>query len=149
MKEKISLVTIYSLCHFIVDFVCAILILGKVPHIIVNGSSEFFTAVIIYNFFAFAFQVPLGYFLDKFKFYKYIAIIGLSFICLCYLIDFNNAYILATIAGIGNALFHLEGGISIYDISKGKAFLNGLFVAPGALGIFLGTSFHDELIFYL
>ncbi len=145
MKNKIGFVLIYSLCHFIVDFVCAIFILGKLPHI-ANTDSEFFTAMIIYNFFAFAFQVPLGYMLDKFKVYKYIAIIGLCLIGLCYLISFDNVFIIAAIVGIGNALFHLEGGVNIYSVSERKAFLNGLFVAPGALGIFLGTTFHDELI---
>ena len=145
MKNKIGFVSIYSICHFIVDFVCAIFILGKLPYIS-NTNNEFVTAMIIYNFFAFAFQVPLGYVLDKFRAYKYVAIIGLCFIGLCYLINLNNVFMLATIVGIGNALFHLEGGINIYSVSKRKAFLNGLFVAPGALGIFLGTTFHNELI---
>ena len=145
MKNKIGFVSIYSLCHFIVDFVCAIFILGRLPYI-ANTNSDFIISVIIYNFFAFAFQVPLGYILDKFKVYKYVAIIGLCFIGLCYLINLNNVFILATIVGIGNALFHLEGGVNIYSLSNRKAFLNGLFVAPGALGIFLGTTFHDELI---
>lgn len=145
MKNKIGIVSTYSLCHFIVDFVCAIFILGKLPYI-AETNSELITSLIIYNFFAFAFQVPLGYILDKFKIYKYIAIIGLCIIGLCYLINFNNIFILATLVGIGNALFHLEGGVNIYGLSDRKAFLNGLFVAPGALGIFLGTTFHDELI---
>lgn len=145
MKNKIGFISIYSLCHFIVDFVCAIFILGKLPYF-ANTNSELFTAIIIYNFFAFAFQVQLGYILDKFKVYKYIAIIGICFIGLCYLISFNNVFMLATIVGIGNALFHLEGGVNIYSVSERKAFLNGLFVAPGALGIFLGTTLHDELV---
>lgn len=67
-------------------------------------------------------------------------------IAFCYLINYNNAFMLATIVGIGNALFHLEGGVNVYSISDRKAFFNGLFVAPGALGIFLGTTFHNELI---
>lgn len=146
MKNKIGFISIYSVCHFIMDFVCAIFILGKLPYI-VNTNSEFAIAMIIYNFFAFAFQVPLGYILDKLKIYKYVAIIGFCLIGLCYLIDLNNAFVLATITGIGNALFHLEGGVNIYSISKRKAFLNGLFVAPGAMGIFLGTTFYNELIF--
>lgn len=145
MNNKIGFVSIYSLCHFIVDFVCAIFILGKLPYI-ANTNSEFVISVILYNFFAFAFQVPIGYILDKFKTYKYVAIIGFSFIGLCYLVNLNNVFGLATIIGIGNALFHLEGGVNIYSISKRKAFLNGLFVAPGALGIFLGTTFHNELV---
>lgn len=145
MKNKIGVVSIYSLCHFMVDFVCAIFILGKLPYI-ANTNNEFIISVIVYNFFAFASQVLLGYILDKFKNYKYIAIIGICFVGLCYLINFNNIFILATLVGIGNALFHLEGGVNIYSLSDRKAFLNGLFVAPGALGIFLGTTFHDEII---
>ena len=145
MKNKISFISIYGLCHFIVDFVCAIFILGKLPYI-ANTYSDFSIAVIIYNFFAFAFQVPIGYVLDKIKLYKYISIVGFILIGLCYLINYNNIFILATIIGVGNAFFHLEGGVNIYNISKGKAFLNGVFVAPGALGIFLGTTFRDELI---
>jgi len=145
MKNKIITVSIYSLCHFIVDFTCSIFILGKLPYI-AKTNSEFIISVIIYNFFAFAFQFPLGYILDKIKNYKNIAIVGISLIGLCYLTNFNNIFMLASIVGIGNALFHLEGGVNIYSLSDKKAFLNGLFVAPGALGIFLGTTFHDELI---
>lgn len=145
MKNKIGVVSIYSLCHFIVDFICAIVILGKLPYIS-NTNEEFVISVIIYNFFAFAFQVPLGCILDRYKIYKYIAIIGISSIGLCYIINLNNCFIFATIVGIGNALFHLEGGVNIYSLSKRKAFLNGVFVAPGALGIFLGTTFNKELV---
>ena len=129
MKNKIGFVSIYSLCHFIVDFVCAIFILGKLPYI-ANANSEFIISVITYNFFAFAFQVPLGYILDKFKNYKYIAIIGLCLIGLCYLINFNNVFILATMVGIGNALFHLEGGVNIFSLSDRKPDINLPTVMP-------------------
>ena len=145
MKNKIGVITIYSLCHFIVDFVSAVFVLGKLPQVASNYN-QLLVAIIIYNFFAFAFQVPIGCLLDKFKVYKYISIIGFCLIGICYLANVNNVFLLATIVGIGNALFHLEGGINIYGLSKRKAFLNGLFVAPGALGIFLGTTFRDELI---
>ena len=129
MKNKNGIVLVYSLCHFIVDFICVIFILGKLPYIS-NTNSELIISVIIYNFFAFAFQVPVGYILDKFKNYKYIAIIGICFIGISYLININNIFILAAIVGIGNALFHLECGVNIYSLSDRKAFYNGVFVAP-------------------
>ena len=44
MKNKIGFVSVYSLCHFIVDFVCAIFILGKLPYIS-NTNNEFVLAV--------------------------------------------------------------------------------------------------------
>lgn len=145
MKNKASSMIIYSICHFIVDFVCAIFVLGKlVP--IAESMQDAIMAAIVYNFFAFAFQVPLGYILDKFKVYKYVAIIGMGLIGITYFISSKNIIALASVVGIGNALFHLEGGVNAYAISKGKAFINGLFVAPGALGIFLGTMFNEELI---
>ena len=145
MKHKIGFISIYGFGHFVVDFVSAIYILGKLPGL-ANTYNDIFIAIVMYNFFAFAFQVPLGYLLDKIKVYKYIGIIGLGLIGICYLVSLKNIFILATIVGIGNALYHLEGGVNTYSISKRKAFLNGVFVAPGALGIFLGTTFHDELI---
>ena len=145
MKKRIGFISVYSISHFIVDFVCAIFVLGRLPYFAAS-TDEFAAAVVIYNFFAFAFQVPLGYLLDELKVYKYVSIIGFCLIGLCYYININNVFILATIVGIGNALFHLEGGVNIYSISGKKAFLNGLFVSPGALGIFLGTMFHSELI---
>lgn len=145
MKNKIKLMSIYGFGHFIVDFVCAIYVLGKIPYISAS-TAEYIVAVILYNFFAFAFQVPLGIILDKIKLYKGVSIVGMSIIGICYLINIPNALVMASIVGIGNALYHLEGGVNAYSLSNKKAFLNGLFVAPGALGIFLGTMFHDELI---
>ena len=43
------------------------------------------------------------------------------------------------IAGIGNALFHVGGGIDVLNISEKKASLSGIFVSTGAMGIFLGS----------
>jgi len=127
--NKIKTMSIYSICHFIVDFVSCLFVLGVAPYFCLN-STEYFAQVIIYNFFAFAFQVPLGILLDKFKIYKYIGILGFCLIGLAYGIGPFNPIILSSIVGIGNALYHLEGGVNAFDKSEGKAFLNGLFVAP-------------------
>ena len=42
-------------------------------------------------------------------------------------------------AGMKNACFHMGGGIAVLNGSEGRASALGLFVAPGALGIFLGS----------
>ena len=42
--------------------------------------------------------------------------------------------------GTGNAMFHIGGGIDILNISQKKSTKIGLYVAPGALGLFLGCS---------
>lgn len=40
---------------------------------------------------------------------------------------------------MGNALFHVGGGVDVLDDSEGKASSLGVFVSPGAAGLFLGT----------
>jgi len=136
--NKAKIVSVYSISHFFTDFVCAIFMLGIISPLCVNYTQLFY-CLIIYNFFAFAFQAPLGLLLDKYKSYNYIALLGNLLILLAFLIVPRNPFILSTIVGLGNALFHLEGGVHIYNISDKKAYLNGMFVAPGALGILFGT----------
>ena len=150
MLKKVKTMTIYSFCHFLVDFVSCIFVLGVAPGFCFNSEGEFVNTlyiaeVIMYNFFAFAFQVPMGYLMDKAKIYKYVGIIGFALIGLCYVMGPANPVLLSSLVGIGNGLFHLEGGVNAFNESKGKAFLNGLFVAPGTMGIFLGTFFYEKL----
>ena len=148
--KLIKSMSIYSICHFIVDFVSCIFVLGVADNLCIDDTGEwsnwiYIAEIIIYNFFAFAFQVPMGYIIDKLKMYKYVGVIGFCLIGICYIVAKGNPIILASLVGIGNGLFHLEGGVSAYNNSKGKAFLNGLFVAPGAFGIFFGTFFYSVL----
>ncbi len=150
MGKLIKSMSIYSICHFIVDFVSCLFVLGVAPAFCYNENGEFLqniyiAEVIIYNFFAFAFQVPMGFLMDKYRIYKYVGILGFCLIGICYAIGFGHPIVLSSIVGIGNGLFHLEGGVNAYESSKGKAFLNGFFVAPGTYGIFLGTFFFDQL----
>ncbi len=150
MGKIIKSMSIYSICHFIVDFVSCLFVLGIAPAFCYDGNGNFvesmyYAEVIMYNFFAFAFQVPMGYIMDRLKLYKYVGIIGFCLIGICYVLGFGNAVVLSSIVGIGNGLFHLEGGVNAYENSKGKAFLNGLFVAPGTWGIFLGSFFYSIL----
>ena len=150
MGKLIKSMGIYSICHFIVDFVSCIFVLGVAP-MYCNDSNGvldynlYYMEVVIYNFFAFAFQVPMGFVMDKLKIYKYVGILGFVLIGACYLVGGGNPILLASLVGIGNGLFHLEGGVNAYENSKGKAFLNGFFVAPGAMGIFLGGAFYETL----
>ena len=143
MGTKIKSMTIYSICHFIVDFVCCLFVLGVAPAFCENNEM-YYAEVIIYNFFAFAFQVPMGFLMDKFKIYKYVGIIGFCLIGICYALGFGNAVVLSSIVGIGNGLFHLEGGVNAFENSKGKAFLNGVFVAPGTLRNIFRNNFYSR-----
>lgn len=125
---------VYAIMHFFVDFVCAWAIFG---HFLKDGYSVF----LIYNFCAFALQMPLGTMLD-----------------LCYkenrrrlpvfwtaagvVLTVLGALLHPAMLGLGNALFHVGGGFDVIqeDFSTGRKGKDlGVFVAPGSIGLFLGT----------
>ena len=135
--KKVSIVSIYSIIHCIVDMACAILIAGILtPNI--TGTNKLMISIFLYNMFAFAFQLPFGIIADRLNKNALVSAIG----CLCIIIAYciNSFGILAcVIAGIGNALFHVGGGIDVLNISNKKATLPGIYVATGALGLYIGS----------
>ena len=115
-----------SLAHFWVDFSCAFLLLPLL------GGEGF----LVYNFCAFALQMPLGLLADRLDRNRLIAAAGCVLTALAYL---SPAPLPAAVtAGVGNALFHLGGGIDTLNHSRGSAAALGVFVSPGALGLWLG-----------
>lgn len=134
MNKKI--VGIYSIIHFIVDCASAILVTNLVARKIGQGTN-LFIAILIYNFFAFAMQLPIGIVADKINKNAICSAIGCVLVAIAF--GFSNFGIISClIAGIGNAMFHLGGGIDVLNISNKKATLSGIFVSTGAMGIFLG-----------
>ena len=135
MNKKIMFV--YSIIHFVVDFSCAILVSNIVtPQL--TGSFALFLSIIIYNFFAFAMQLPIGILADKINKNAICSALGCVLVIMAFGIS-RFGIIACLIAGIGNAMFHIGGGIDVLNISNKKATLSGIFVSTGALGIFLGS----------
>lgn len=122
-----------GISHFFVDFLCTALLAS---HTKSADPGTVLTLAIGYNALAFAFQLPLGALGDLLDGRRSFAAIGCAlvaagsfllspiFMCLC--------------IGLGNALFHVGGGREALQKSSGKATAVGRFVAPGAVGIFLG-----------
>ena len=135
MNKKIMLV--YSIIHFVVDFSCAILVSNIVtPQL--TGSFALFLSIITYNFFAFAMQLPIGILADRINKNAICSALGCVLVITAFCIS-RFEIIACLIAGIGNAMFHIGGGIDVLNISNKKATLSGIFVSTGALGIFLGS----------
>jgi FSR family fosmidomycin resistance protein-like MFS transporter len=135
MNKKI--VGIYSVIHFIVDLSCAVLVTNLVTQKM-GQSVNLFVAVLIYNFFAFAMQLPIGIIEDKVNKNAICSAIGCLLVAVAY--GFSDFGIVSClIAGIGNSMFHVGGGIDVLNISNKKATLSGIFVSTGAMGIFLGS----------
>lgn len=127
---------IYALMHFVVDFVCAWSMFG-----FFREGSGGYENLLIYNFCAFAMQMPLGTLLDVLgnrrggKLPRLWAIGG-------GVLTLIGALLHPAVLGLGNALFHVGGGMDVIgeDFAKSRKGRDlGVFVAPGAVGLYLGT----------
>ena len=134
--KKFTVVGIYSLLHCIVDMACAMLITGILTPV-VSEPMVLWIGVFLYNMFAFAFQLPFGIIADKLNKNSIVSAIGCVFIIIGYATK-AIPILACTLAGIGNALFHVGGGIDVLNISDKKATLPGIYVATGALGLYIG-----------
>lgn len=121
----------YSIAHFAVDLCSALLLFRYF-----TGDTWMLT-LLLYNFCAFALQLPFGILADRLDRNAGAAGTGMLLIALAFLS--RGALWGAILCGCGNALFHIGGGIEILNRSIHKAVRLGLFVAPGALGLYLGT----------
>ena len=122
---------VYAAGHFLVDLACAFAMIR-----FVRPTGAWAVAVLLYNFFAFAGQMPLGLLADRFGNGRAFAAAGCLLAAAAYLLP-GAPTLLAVIAGIGNALYHIGGGYDVLRLSD-RAGLLGVFVSPGAFGLFLG-----------
>ena len=121
---------LYAAAHFWVDLSCALLVLGRL-----DAGLAGLAALFWYNLCAFALQLPLGALADRLGRPRAFAALGCLLAALAWTLPGLLPAALCT--GIGNALFHVGGGLYTLDTSPGCGAL-GIFVSPGALGIFLG-----------
>ena len=164
---------IYSVLHLLVDGVCALAMLGHFA-----SGSEGAILFLIYNFCAFALQMPMGALMDllllrhvpdenyvrscgygsdaavtgneakRNKILRGCASAGA-------VLTLAGALLHPVVLGIGNALFHVGGGMEIIRTDRAEekdGRLLGIFVAPGALGLFLGAQAagtENDMAFYI
>lgn len=126
-KRDQYVAVVYAAGHFLVDFACALMMLKTAPDPI------WFLA---YNFCAFAMQMPIGLTADLVGRNKSFALLGIGLV----LLAFSPLPVpLRVIAmGLGNACYHVGGGREAL-LHDDKMTGLGIFVSPGAVGIYLGT----------
>ena len=130
-----SLLT-YTFSHFIVDYICIFTVIN--PLCDSFGTPEYALGIVVYNFLAFGLQMLIGSFCDEKRSFPSAAV-G------CFLVLFGGAFsgfsrwsgIL--LVGIGNAFFHVGGGMDSLINSGGKIKRSGIFVSSGALGVALAV----------
>ena len=139
MKSKFMLF-VYSFVHAVVDMSCGAFMYGIFYH--KYSSLTFAQFVLLYDFLAFVLQLPFGRIFNNKNQNSLVSMIGCILILFAYLIR-DVSFLPVFFIGIGNALFHVGGGIDILNISQKKAAKIGIYVAPGALGLFLGVSINQ------
>ena len=101
--------------------------------------SETQLAFVIYNLLAFGIEPVLGLLVDYSRRPRAAALLGSAVVVGATAI-FSRWPISAVVAaGLGNALFHLGAGSICLRLTPGQATAPGIFVAPGAVGLFAGT----------
>lgn len=145
MHQVKSVAGVYGMIHFLVDFCCAFFMFSASGRI-----EEFYIGFLLYNFLAFALQMPVGLIADRIKRNPYVAALGCllvlgALLCLWICPGGQDALWAGLgLAGTGNCLFHVGGGIEVMKRSKNEAAPLGIFVSPGAIGIFFGTMLGRE-----
>lgn len=131
----------YALCHAAVDFVCAFTVLGAVCRS--AGAMTAAALVLLYNFIAFVMQPFIGFAADHFRFPRRFAAAGCI---LAGAAPFFAAFPVAAtvLLGLGNAFFHVGGGVSVLRSSAKKATASGIYIAPGAIGLAAGIVFSKQ-----
>ena len=137
----------FALCHFVVDFACVSTMLCAVSRVLGEsgqGSLEVVAlSILLYDIVAFTLQLPIGIALDQLDKNSYAALLSYALVCAGVILSLVPITLLEWLAilllAIGNALFHSAGGLSVLNISQKHAGPSGIFIATGAIGVFLGT----------
>jgi len=129
---------VYGTAHAIVDGICAAVIFSILKNQIVS-TTDFISLVILYNVLAFGLQAIFGLATDYFKSPRAVAFLGCILTGLSAITFLSFPIIAIIFAGLGNALFHIGGGSISLNLTPKKATAPGIYVAPGALGLLIGT----------
>lgn len=137
----------YALCHFVVDFACVSSMLCAVSRVLGEsgqGSLEVIAlSILLYDIVAFTLQLPVGIALDQLDKNSYAALLSYALVGAGVILSLVPIALLEwpaiLLLAIGNALFHSAGGLSVLNISQKHAGPSGIFIATGAIGVFLGT----------
>lgn len=127
------LLAVNSIAHLLVDAVCACTVF--------SCTGDISALILAYNTLAFSTQCLTGLAADRFfGFNARIEAAACAAVALGGLLPLPPM-IKIIIVGLGNSVFHVCGGAETLFSSGGRAAPLGIFVAPGAIGLALGTMF--------
>ena len=134
--QTVKTVGLYGITHALIDATCIMVLYLTI--VFNNLSYEFsFFIVVLYNIIAFGTQSIIGNIFDKINKPRWCAIIGCVLTAMSAIL-WKNPVAAVLCAGFGNAFFHVGGGIICLRTGRGNSAIPGMYVAPGALGLFIG-----------
>lgn len=119
--------------HLLVDGLCAATVFGALA-----AEEKLPLMILVYNTLAFSTQCLVGLAADRLKSDRIAAAVGMLCIVLGYALPMPG-WARVGLIGLGNSVFHVAGGRMTLLQSRGRAWPLGVFVAPGAVGLALGT----------
>lgn len=124
--------TIRSCMHFLVDGVCAAALFR-----FCRERADFSVLLLLYNTLAFSTQCLVGLLTDRLRRHRVLCAAAGAAVALGWILPLPGLPRVILI-GLGNSLFHVEGGTQTLLASGERAWPLGVFVAPGAVGLVLG-----------
>ena len=122
-----------ALGHLLVDGVCAATLFGPLA-----AAPNRTTLLLLYTTLAFSTQGIVGLMADRLRRHGLAGCAAMLLLAGCLALPLP-ATLRACLLGLGNSVFHVAGGALTLERSAGKAGKLGVFVAPGAVGLTLGT----------
>ncbi len=137
MKEtgepKTMMLFLDSFAHFLVDALCITSLFSAGAE-----GDTLITGILLYNTLAFSTQCIVGLLIDRFRRCRAMELISFLLVLLGFALPIAF-FLRIVLFGLGNSLFHVAAGTRTLVRSGGKAWQLGVFVAPGAFGVTLGT----------
>ena len=125
---------LHAAAHLLVDALCAATLFGPVK----AAARDLGLMILFYNTLAFSTQCLVGLAADRVK--KHVPAASLSMLAVAAGFALPvPPLVRVLLVGLGNSVFHVAGGAFTLEKSRGRAAGLGVFVAPGAIGLTLGT----------
>lgn len=142
MKKGYFSLTAYTVSHFAVDLGCGWLIMALLGGDVLTAAQGA-AMVVLYNILAFGLQFVIGGVVDgareRGRMLHYgTALLGCLAVVAALLTGVRMPWLSVTLVGVGNAAFHVGGGVDSLIYANGKMGRCGVFVSSGAVGVALG-----------
>ena len=142
--EKKGRLAAWTYAHFAVDFSCFYVLHAGLKNFLDGDLETLAVGFLTYNVIAFGLQSAIGRICDERDTWRRASgFAGSIMVCMAAVIAAlcSGAAVWAAmiVAALGNAFFHVGGGIDVLRRSGGKMTGSGVFVSSGAMGVALGT----------